>query len=213
VLAQPHVVTRLQPRSTLPNQDGAPGYELPVESLDAQPLRVGIAAVARTSQSLFVCHFSSWCAGRTLFRCLVRTGCRSPFEDPAAIGTGPRENHESGTRLVAPASAHGAHYIMISLMRTSLNAWRWPRVRRYCFLRLYFKTRTLADRALRRIVAVTFAFSTRGEPTSNFSLRTAQTWLNSTVVPGSPLSLSTRMTSPGETLYSLPPVRKIAYID
>jgi len=65
VLAEPHVITRLQTCPALPNQDGAPRYELPVESLDAQSLCVGIAAVARTSQSFFVCHFSPYGAGRS----------------------------------------------------------------------------------------------------------------------------------------------------
>src|SRR5208283_6162703 len=86
-------------------------------------------------------------------------------------------------------------------------------VRRYCFLRLIFNTRTLAARSLVRIFPVTLAFSTSGAPKVSFSLRTANTWLNSTVEPGSPATRSTRMTSPGEALYCFPPVRKIAYID
>src|SRR5271157_3139937 len=101
----------------------------------------------------------------------------------------------------------------MSWIRTWLKCWRWPIVRRYCFLRLYFNTRTLAVRSWVRIFPLTLAFSTSGAPTVSFSVRTTNTWLNSTVEPGSPATRSTRITSPGEALYCFPPVRKIAYID
>ena len=46
VLAQPNVITGLQFRSALANQDGAAGDQLPVKPLHAQPLGIGVATIA-----------------------------------------------------------------------------------------------------------------------------------------------------------------------
>src|SRR5438105_857509 len=56
VLAAANVIAREEPRSALPDQDRAPADELTREPLDAQPLRVRIAAVSGRSLTLLVCH-------------------------------------------------------------------------------------------------------------------------------------------------------------
>ena len=54
-----------------------------------------------------------------------------------------------GERLTAPLSTSNSYYaVTMSWINTWLKFWRWPIVRRYCFLRLYFNTRTLAARSL-----------------------------------------------------------------
>src|SRR5882672_5395235 len=63
VRAEPDVGPRLEPGATLPHDDAARGHELPAEALDAEPLGIGIAAVARAADALLVCHVAmprSW---------------------------------------------------------------------------------------------------------------------------------------------------------
>src|SRR2546427_2791695 len=59
VSAAPHILSRLEPRTTLTNNDRAAGHELSVKSLHSQPLGVGIASIARAAETLFVRHFRS----------------------------------------------------------------------------------------------------------------------------------------------------------
>src|ERR1019366_6955286 len=49
VLAPAHVLTRFDPRATLPDYDGTARNHLAAEHLDAQPLRVRIAPVFGTA--------------------------------------------------------------------------------------------------------------------------------------------------------------------
>src|SRR5207237_3533317 len=59
ISAAPHILSRLEPRTTLTNDDRAAGHELSVKSLHSQPLGVGIASIARAAETLFVRHFQS----------------------------------------------------------------------------------------------------------------------------------------------------------
>src|SRR2546423_14205745 len=56
VLADADVDARLEARPALPDQDRPGGDLLAAELLHAQTLRLAVAAVARTANSLFVCH-------------------------------------------------------------------------------------------------------------------------------------------------------------
>src|SRR5262249_43939644 len=56
VLAAAHVVAGEELRAALPDEDRAARHELAAEGLDAEPLRVRVAAVAGRALSLFVCH-------------------------------------------------------------------------------------------------------------------------------------------------------------
>src|SRR6266542_4503191 len=63
VRAQAHVGARLEAGAALPHDDAPRGHELPAEALDAEPLGVGIAAVAGAANALFVSHVAmprSW---------------------------------------------------------------------------------------------------------------------------------------------------------
>ena len=46
VLAETNVLTGTEPLSTLPDQDRAAGYEVAVETLHAEPLRIAVASVS-----------------------------------------------------------------------------------------------------------------------------------------------------------------------
>src|ERR1700722_15304193 len=54
--ADAHVQPWLDPRAALPDDDRAAGDDLAGELLHAQPLRIGVAPVCRTSATLFMCH-------------------------------------------------------------------------------------------------------------------------------------------------------------
>src|SRR3954471_7547459 len=56
VLAEPHVQAGLKTPSALPHDDGAAGDDVAVVRLDAEPLRVGVAAVPRAALSFFMSH-------------------------------------------------------------------------------------------------------------------------------------------------------------
>src|SRR3954451_23028275 len=57
VLAETGVKSGLEPPSALANDDRAAGDDVAVVRLDAEPLRVGVAAVPRAALSFFVSHF------------------------------------------------------------------------------------------------------------------------------------------------------------
>src|SRR3954453_8155078 len=57
VLAEPCVQAGLNPPPALAHDDGAAGDDVAVVRLDAEPLRVGVAAVPRAALSFFVSHF------------------------------------------------------------------------------------------------------------------------------------------------------------
>src|SRR3954467_364346 len=56
VLAQSRVQAGLKTAAALADDDRAAGDDVAVVRLDAEPLRVGVAAVARTALSFFVSH-------------------------------------------------------------------------------------------------------------------------------------------------------------
>src|SRR5262249_28726598 len=56
VLAAADVDAGHEPGPALAHEDRAAVHGLAAERLDAEPLRVGVAAVARRALSLFVCH-------------------------------------------------------------------------------------------------------------------------------------------------------------
>src|SRR4029079_7741708 len=56
VFATPHVQARPEAPAALPHEDRSARHEVAVEALDAEPLRVAVAAISRTALSLFVCH-------------------------------------------------------------------------------------------------------------------------------------------------------------
>ena len=56
VLADADVATRIEAGTALPNEDGSAVHALAAERLDAQPLRVGVAAVLGGRRALLVCH-------------------------------------------------------------------------------------------------------------------------------------------------------------
>ena len=57
VLAAPHVLAGLEPRSALANEDGATGDALARERFHAQALGVAVATVTGASLTFLVCHF------------------------------------------------------------------------------------------------------------------------------------------------------------
>src|SRR5437588_6985608 len=56
VLADAHPVAGPEPRAALAHDDLAAGHGLPREHLDSEPLGVGVAAVARGSETLLMSH-------------------------------------------------------------------------------------------------------------------------------------------------------------
>src|SRR6478672_3723124 len=56
VLAEAGVQARLKTAAALADNDGAAGDDVAVVRLDAEPLRVGIAPVARAALSFFMSH-------------------------------------------------------------------------------------------------------------------------------------------------------------
>src|SRR5688572_4783567 len=56
ILAQADVEAGLVLASALADENRAPGHEVAVEALDAEPLRVAVAAVTRRSLSFFCRH-------------------------------------------------------------------------------------------------------------------------------------------------------------
>src|ERR1041385_6021195 len=56
VLAQAHVLTRLNAGAALPDDDRTAGHQLAAEGLHAQTLRIRIAPVFGTSQTFLMCH-------------------------------------------------------------------------------------------------------------------------------------------------------------
>src|SRR3954467_5695827 len=56
VLAQPGVEAGLKTAAALPHDDRAAGDDVAVVRLDAEPLRVGVAAVPRAALSFFMSH-------------------------------------------------------------------------------------------------------------------------------------------------------------
>ncbi len=56
ILAYPYIVTRMNSRSLLANQDIARLDRLPAEPFHAQSLSSAISAVSRTPSCFFVCH-------------------------------------------------------------------------------------------------------------------------------------------------------------
>ena len=53
-------VARVELGATLADQDLAGADDLAAEALDAEPLSVGVAAVARAGRTLFVCHVGAY---------------------------------------------------------------------------------------------------------------------------------------------------------
>ena len=56
VLAEADVQARPETAAALPHEDRPAGHDVAVEPLDAEPLRIAVAAIARRALSLFMCH-------------------------------------------------------------------------------------------------------------------------------------------------------------
>src|SRR6266568_3611735 len=100
--------------------------------------------------------------------------------------------------------------VKISVMRNSVNSWRWPILRREFLRRRFLKAMIFGPRACWRTSAATVAPATVGAPRLTLSPPTTRTSPNSTISPGSPLTLPTLSTSSAATRYCLPPVLNTA---
>ena len=56
VLAEADVQARAEAAAALAHEDRPAGHDVAVEPLDAEPLRIAVAPVARTALSFFMCH-------------------------------------------------------------------------------------------------------------------------------------------------------------
>src|SRR6188768_2893395 len=77
VAADPDILARIHLGAALADQDVAGQHLLAAEALDAQPLAVGIAAVARGAACFLVCHLSSPVALCQATICSILTTVRS----------------------------------------------------------------------------------------------------------------------------------------
>src|SRR6266566_2061641 len=100
--------------------------------------------------------------------------------------------------------------VKISVMRNSVNSWRWPILRREFLRRRFLKAMIFGPRNRSRTSAATVAPATVGAPRLTLSPPTTRTSPNSTISPGSPLTLPTLSTSSAATRYCLPPVLNTA---
>src|SRR6266404_9448971 len=128
---------------------------------------------------------------------------------------------------VAPASACGAACrrgrgggvfdgflpsVRISVIRTRVNSWRCPRLRREFLRRRFLKAITFGPRPCSSTSPATSAPATVGVPSRGVSPPTTSTSPNSTTSPGLPAIFSTCRTSSVATRYCLPPVLMTANI-
>src|SRR6516165_6156527 len=94
----------------------------------------------------------------------------------------------------------------ISLMRTVVWCWRWPRLRREFLRRRFLKAITLGARPCLTTSASTLAPATAGVPIRGSpSPASISTSANSIVAPASPATFSMVSTSSAATRYCLPP--------
>src|SRR5262245_39744163 len=101
----------------------------------------------------------------------------------------------------------------ISLMRTVVWCWRWPRLRREFLRRRFLKAMTLGARPWSTTSATTLAPAIVGLPTlASVVPASIKTSVNSTLEPASPATFSMVSTSSAATRYCLPPVFMTAYI-
>ncbi len=120
----------------------------------------------------------------------------------------------AGLTLVLPVAAllGLAPSVRISVTRTIVNSWRWPRLRREFLRRRFLNAMTFGPRPCSSTSAATEAPATAGAPMVTLSPPTTSTSPNWTISPGSPATLSTLITSSAATRYCLPPVRMTANI-
>jgi hypothetical protein len=57
VASAPHVLARMEFRSSLANEDVSRCYSLPAEPLNTEKLRLGVSSVAAGTYTFFMCHF------------------------------------------------------------------------------------------------------------------------------------------------------------
>src|SRR6202035_4574576 len=147
----------------------------------------------------------------------VFADCITDFGDEIITGF---RHFSSGAAFVSgEASAFGARFgrggrvdcaflpsVRISVIRTRVYSWRWPRLRREFLRRRFLKAMTFGPRPCSRISPATLAPATAGVPSTGVSPPTTSTSPNSTTSPGWPASLATCSTSSRATRYCLPPV-------
>src|SRR5262245_33770230 len=102
--------------------------------------------------------------------------------------------------------------VRISVIRTRVNSWRWPRFLREFLRRRFLKAITLGPRPCSTTSAATEAPATVGVPIVAESPPTTSTSPNWTISPGSPLIFSTFSKSSAATRYCFPPVLMTANI-
>src|SRR5229473_896525 len=100
--------------------------------------------------------------------------------------------------------------VRISVMRTTENSWRWPRLRREFLRRRFLNAMTFSPRPCSTISPATVAPATIGLPITTLSPPTSSTSPNWTASPGWPEILSTVIRSCSATRYCFPPVLMIA---
>src|SRR5262249_54492542 len=172
-----------------------------------------------------ITFFGAFTANLGLYR---PYGCGAPHRNPLASPKGANPGYSFPTAASASAtSALGlrarlgfsaaallglAPSVRISVIRTRVNSWRWPRLRREFLRRRFLKAITLGPRPCSTTSAATEAPSTVGVPRVAVSPPTTSTSPNWTISPGSPLIFSTCSRSSAATRYCFPPVLMTANI-
>src|SRR5688572_16584225 len=119
-----HAETDIDPRPeagpALPHEDASGGHELAAEPLDPEHLRIGIAAVSRAPDTLFVCHTLRLDPGDTHGRHRLAMTAMTPIVLPALelddqhLGALPLGDHlasDPGTRQGRRLDGHLAFIV------------------------------------------------------------------------------------------------------
>src|SRR5712692_1666281 len=101
VLPDPDIVPGVNAGTALANDDAPCGYELPAVALDAETLRLRVAAIAGTAARFFMCHGLPFCSGPAL--CLCDAG---DFDFGVGLTMAPEP-----FRVLAPAQLENHHFL------------------------------------------------------------------------------------------------------
>src|SRR5262249_2740746 len=153
---------------------------LAAENLQPKPLAIRVAAVTGRSACFLVSHDANSSVARYVIQlcdeiitCLrgYRSISACPHYSPlAAPAASPAPALGRAAARLGLADLLGlAPSVRISVTRSMVNSWRWPRLRREFFRRRFLKAMTLGPRPCSSTSAATEAPATVGAPTVTLS--------------------------------------------